>query len=810
MSRETQAKFWPLACFLLLGLLGSGQSAVAQSLPSQWHFVWDSLVAPTEIVQLQRAPLRDFTKVWGDDGQSATVGKASYYARLQLPPRQHAGLETLLAERLALAIPDIYTSYRLYANGQLIAHSGEIGSKASTHAPGWKEQIVLLPETAHVDLVLHVANYVHVRGGVTRALRVGTYGELARQRLHYNLTRSLIAGLYLLGVLVMLGTYRLYRQGTEALWFAGICVWTLYRTIGTNTYLLAELMPYISFEWMVRLEYLTNFAICAFYWELLARMCTPRVPVHLMRIVRIYHVFMAALILVTPVWLFTSLTPVGHAVLLLSIIYGTFTVLQWASHDWAKARFATFSFAALFVGAIVGTLENAIGLESPWWLIPLTVSVQIGLVYLHLNVRAVDDLRRLQLAAIEASRAKSEFLATMSHEIRTPMNGVLGMTSLLADTQLSTEQRQFVDTIRMSGTNLITIINDILDFSKVDAGHMELEPQPVFLGSVIRDTASLVRGNAEQKGLHLSVEIPAELEQAYVEIDPTRLSQVLTNLLSNALKFTERGGVSLVVSGTIVAERLNLIIEVRDTGIGMTPQQVGRLFQSFAQADASISRRFGGTGLGLAISRKLVELMAGRIEVSSTPGQGTSFFVQLSLKTLERPLESITVTTGASNNISSQNSGTEPAQIDPSLRILVAEDHPVNQKLISTILRNWGYEPDLVGNGLEAIEAIDRQPYDLILMDMQMPECDGLTATQRIRLRHSPTEVHIVALTANAQHSDREACYAAGMQGFVAKPFRPQEIREVLVELSRLHFQRRSQSSQELSFVCDSNVGISA
>ncbi len=730
--------------------------------------------------------------LWGDaftEGRSE--GKATYATRL-------IGLP--VDGQLGVHIPDMYTSYRLFANGVVIAQNGEVGTGPQDNHPKWRGIVVDLPRTDSIELVLHVANYVHSRGGISRAWTIAPVGELRASHLRTSALNGFVAGIYVLGILIMIGTYRLYPQSSLPLWFAGICVGTFYRTIGAGTYLLHDLLPTLPFTVTARLEYLAYYLICGFYWETVHRMCDRCVPRRLLRFQRVYHLIMGVVILATPISFFTSLLPFGQANLMLSLILGIVMVTRWANRDWARARFGVLSFAALAVMAGVTLLQHLYDYQALAWMIPVAIIAQLFFVYLHLNVAAVGNLRVLRDVAEEASQAKSEFLATMSHEIRTPMNGVLGMTSLLADTGLTAEQRQYVDTIRMSGTNLITIINDILDFSKVDAGQMSLEHQPIQLYRVLQDTASLVAGNARQKGLSLVLSLDPALRATTVNADPTRLSQILTNLMSNAVKFTDRGSVTLSLSEIPAAGgRFGASIAVTDTGIGMTEAQVGKLFKSFAQADATISRRFGGTGLGLAISKKLAELMGGYIKVRSAVGDGTTFTFEVEFERLPdltldaapdlapEAREAVSLLAPARRPTADQCGVPAPdSPALPSLRILIAEDHPVNQQLIGTILRKWGYEPDLVGNGLEAIDAIDRQPYDLIFMDMQMPECDGLTATREIRKRHGRSSVRIIALTANAQPSDREACMAAGMQGFIAKPFRQQEIRQVILDFAEV------------------------
>ena len=778
---------WPLAGLSLIVALAAGctssppdasPATAVVELPRAWHFAWDTLVAPEATAGLAAAPLRPLDRLWNTD-LGTGFGRATYYLELE-------GLDP--AVDYSLAMPDVYTSYRLYVDGDLLASNGEVGGP-TTARPHWLPQSVELPGRRSTRrLVLQVANYTHVRGGVGELPRIGPTEAMRAQLERDRLALGALAGILIFGATAMLGTFAIHGTLHTGFWFALLCLALAYRTVGTGEYLLHHLAPTLPFGLTVRLEYVSYYLLGLGMWQALTRSLNePRLWLPCRVATWVFAGFLASCV-VLPISAFTSLLTLAHAAMVASIVYGI-VLLAW------RARRARWTLVVATLGISIAGVVSGYGIWSSLGgrdfndvLVYSTLAVLVMLVYYYANFRAVARMQILRAEAEAAAAAKSSFLATMSHEIRTPMNGVIGMTSLLADTTLSAEQRQYVDTIRHSGTNLITIINDILDFSKVDAGQLTLETQAVDLTQVIRESAALVRATAVQRGLYLEVAVGVGLESCWVHADATRVSQVITNLLSNAVKFTETGGVALVLSGGRRPTTMELRVEVSDTGIGMTAEQVARLFKSFSQADASIARRFGGTGLGLAISKRLTELMGGRIAVASEPGAGTTFTLELCLETAPQPIPEAGGRLRASQALMAPQvaTGVEGGAVLPEgLRILVAEDHPINQRLIATILRKWGYEPDLVGNGHEAIEAIDRQPYDLIFMDMQMPECDGLSATRQIRRRHDASSVSIVALTANALPSDRAACLEAGMQGFIAKPFKPAEIENVLRKLRR-------------------------
>jgi signal transduction histidine kinase/CheY-like chemotaxis protein len=373
--------------------------------------------------------------------------------------------------------------------------------------------------------------------------------------------------------------------------------------------------------------------------------------------------------------------------------------------------------------------------------------------------------------AEEGSRAKSEFLANMSHEIRTPMNGITGMTDLALGTDLTGEQRDYLNTVKASTDSLLTVLNDILDFSKVEAGKLDLDMISFHLRHRIEDTVRLVAVPAHQKGLEVHCDISPDVPE-FVVGDPVRLGQILLNLAGNAVKFTEHGGVTVEVS-VLASKTSEVAIEfaVRDTGIGIPPNKQQTIFEAFSQADGSTTRRFGGTGLGLTISARLVALMGGKLQVESREGKGSCFRFIAHMQVDNRRVP-----------VAATAPPALPPHVPNKLRVLLVEDNAVNQKVALHILQKHGHRVTVAGNGREAMEALLRDRFDAVLMDVQMPEMNGFEATAAIRRSERGTNRHvpIIAMTAHAMKGDREECLEAGMDAYLTKPIRVQELLEAL------------------------------
>jgi signal transduction histidine kinase/CheY-like chemotaxis protein len=414
-------------------------------------------------------------------------------------------------------------------------------------------------------------------------------------------------------------------------------------------------------------------------------------------------------------------------------------------------------------GVIMGVIACGLLVFAFWYILSLSSRQQ----------KMIADLNESERKIKEASSLKEQFLANMSHEIRTPMNAIIGFTNILKRTNLEPDQRRYVQNIHSAGDNLLSLINDILDLSKIEAGMIQLEETNFSLRSLVTSIAAMFDEKIKEKNLYLTTEVKEQVPDILTG-DAVRLTQILVNLLNNGIKFTEEGGVKLIADVVeLEKEKVKLKICIIDSGIGIAKEKQKAIFERFQQAEAETTRRFGGTGLGLSIVKQLVELQGGTLTMKSEPGRGSEFIVVIGYKLPDEEKMLSDALAAAEINTTSLN----------EVKVLIAEDNPMNQQLIKHLMKNWAINHTVVSNGVEAIEALKKEPFTVVLMDIQMPEMDGYTATSVIR-NELQLQIPIIAMTAHAMMGEKEKCLQLGMNDYISKPLKETILYNIIAQYS--------------------------
>lgn len=867
-------------------------------LEGTWEFYWEQLLSPTEIDSSEKHQYRTFTESWNSDSRYSPMGYATYRATIKIPRR---------VVPLALSVPDFYSSYLLYVNNEIVSRNGSVGTSKEKYIPQWLPNTVALDniDSDSLVIILQISNFDHSKGGAYFPIKLGSTEKLFNQRAIEYGYAFVLTGALLMGGLFFFGLYLFGRHETTILYFSLFCIIYSYRIIGFGSYPLHFLLPNIPWIVTLKLEYITLFLSGYIFGMYTLNLYPKESSKRLIYLLSGVSLLFIGITLLFPPSFFTLLVTPYFVILVSYILYAFYVYIRAVINDSPGAKYALISTGSVFfvflyeILAYFGFAERILLLNFSGYLFFFFFQSLI------LSFRFANSLKLAKEKAEESSIAKSQFLSTMSHEIRTPLNAVIGLSGLLSESKLSEQQKEYSKIINQSGENLLGIINNILDYSKIESGKLELADIDFNIRAVVEQVLDLISSTNKNPDLELLYSVDDSVPD-FVIGDSNRVQQVLINLLSNALKFTEQGEIYISVN-LIPKETDGIVLEfkVKDTGIGIPQDQMHRLFQSFSQIDPSSTRKYGGTGLGLVISKKLVEAMGGSISVNSNENIGSTFsfnikvekspvvsdlassnliegkrvFVlddnQTNLKILESQLSKAGIKTTTYNKpkkliddiakldsfdfgildmqmpeltgvqvakeiqkkwakselplvllssihdeevkkhknlfhlhltkpikhtallrnleriyrsgqhigIKKFVSNYEENSFKEELSILIVEDNLINQKVLVRILDKLGQKADIANNGVEALNLDQSKKYDLIFMDMEMPEMDGIDATRKILSKITDTEKPtIIAITANARIEDKELCLSVGMKDFLSKPVTTEMIKKTLIK----------------------------
>lgn len=734
-------------------------------LSGEWEFYWEEFLEPDKVDSTRSAQFVSFPHLWNEDPRLSSYGYATYILRIHKPEN---------GPPMALTIPDMYTAYTLYINGIEAAKNGIVADNREDYTPFW------LPKTISIDhfngdtleLVLHISNFKHSKGGIRLPILIGSDEYLEKQRtIRLGFSLLLTGCLFMIG-LFFLGLYLFGRHEIPMLFFAFVCFFFSYRILGTELYPLHYLFPNLPWLLTVKAEYFSLYFTPALFCIFVQRLYPKETSKQIIySLAGIFGIFSASAILLSPYY-FTKTVDLFFMIVPLFITYITWVYIKAVKNKREGAKFALASVVLVFIVFLHNLLEYHTILKENLLLNFIGFFSFFFLQSLILSYRFTNSLTKSRIKAEEAALAKSQFLSTMSHEIRTPLNAVIGLSELLLHSDSEKEHKEFAQNIKQSGEHLLEILNNILDYSKFESMGIDTELKPVNIKKLVSEIIHLLSPLSSNKNLKIDLKIEEDISQ-WILSDATHLKQILINLVGNAIKFTAKGSISVLLQTNDEVDRKgDLKFTIADTGTGISNKNIHRLFKSFSQADPSSTRKYGGTGLGLVISKKLVEALDGEIWFESEPGSGTTFYF-----TLKAPKTSNVESTEEENDLNFELSEAKIA----GLNVLVAEDNLMNQKIILKILQNINITASIVNNGQQVLDELAKHSYDLILMDMEMPVMDGIESTKNIRnsLAEDLQPV-IIAITANAFLEDREKCLQAGMNDFLTKPVAIDDVKDML------------------------------
>lgn len=747
----------------ILDLRSVDLNSQSVTLHGEWGFYWQQLLQPGDTVTV--APeFVSYPSLWKKiklHGQYLpSRGYASYTLTVILPAHRPA---------LSLLVPDTYCSYKLYINDSLQAANGVPGTSAQTSTPFWNTQTISVP--AHADtlhLLLQVANYWHTKGGTYKEMVIGEQNRLVQGLQRDRSFDILLAGCLFMGGLFFFGFFVYGSRDRAILYFSLFCIMYSYRMTGTSLYALHTIFPHLNWFFTIRLEYLTltlSVALFARYFYCIY----PKDANQVIRLAVEWLCLLYSLVIaVCSPWIFTKGIVPFLGLMFLYIGYAFFVCIRAVQNKRLGAVFALLSCSVMLLVFLVVNLHYFALLSVEKWIVFAGYVLFFFLQSLVLSHRFSYTLKKSAEKAELGLKAKTEFLSTMSHEIRTPLNVVIGMTHLLLQNKPREDQEHDLNVLLFSANNLLAIVNDILDYNKIEAGKVSFESIPMDIGSIIRNIVTGLNSNASEKHIMLKADYDNLLTHKIMG-DPTRTSQVIYNLVHNAIKFTKEGSVTLSLTTNQVTDKeATITFRIIDTGIGIAPDKQQLIFDRFTQADSSTSRSYGGTGLGLAITKRILELQGVQLQLKSEPGKGSTFFFTQTFPLSTEPVN-VDILPETPRPLDKQLQG---------IKILVVEDNPFNIMVAKSLLERGGAVIDVASNGLEALEKIKPGSFQIVLMDLNMPVMDGFEATRKLRERGE--KLPIIALTASLPAEVEKDVHSAGLNDIVVKPFNPDELFRVI------------------------------
>lgn len=739
------------------------ENSKAINLDGEWEFYWEKLITPTgfkydtTLQPIYTSLLSDWGGVPELQNSWHQFGYATYRLRI------------ICAEdipSLSLYIPEFYTAYAMYVNENGFEGNGTVGTSKLTSIPKWRPTSKVAELKPGINqIIVQVSNFHHHRGGAIKPMMIGNSDVINKKR-NFEIGSALfLAGCLLIAGALAFGLFWFNRTDYSGIFFGLFAFIYAYRILGTDQYVVHAAMRFMPWHITLRMEYISLFLSVIFYSYFVKNLISLKVKPIVFHIIAGVSAFYGIGSLILPTAVFTAFF--DYYLTFLALIFGYVSMAYLINMNLSHKMTYVTLFGAL-AAVMFNKILDSFGLitQNPY----LNVLGYVAFLFsqaVALAIRFGRNFRDSYARAQIASRSKTDFLNTMSHELRTPMNAILGMTDFLERTKLDAGQREKLQVIKKNGESLLSIIMDILSLSELGSGELKLEKKALDLRESIEGAVNLAARERRNKPIELKLYIDPEIPERLVG-DSIRIKQVFMHLLGNAYKFTEQGEVSL--NARLIHEyegKAELAFQISDTGIGITSEKKAKLFSAFSQIDSGNTRRYGGVGLGLSVVRQLVELMGGELEIKSEEGLGTIVNFNLELDVPEQ--KSATPRTYRKQ------------EIDKELSILYAEDNPVNQKLLVMMLKGMGLDVDVAKDGKEAWQMAKDKTYHIVFMDIQMPEMDGYESTRRI-IRDVPNRPVIVAVTANTTAADKEECFESGMNDFLAKPIKAEELKEAILK----------------------------